>query len=94
MMGKRLLITSTDMMMVQFLIPHVRNFAEHGYEVEIACSDVGGYAETLKKKLGNAVKAVYIVPLERSPFSLFNIKGFERLKRIIVEGRYDIIWSN
>lgn len=94
MMGKRLLITSTDLMMVQFLIPHVRNFAEHGYEVEIACSDVGGYAETLKKKLGNAVKAVYIVPLERSPFSLFNIKGFEQLKRIIVEGRYDIIWTN
>lgn len=94
MMRKRLLITSTDLMMVQFLVPHVQNLAEHGYEVEIACSDVGGYVETIRRKLGNSVKAVHIVQLVRSPFSFFNIKGYEQLKRIISEGRFDIIWTN
>ncbi len=29
-MGKRILVTSTDLMMVQFLLPHIRNLAENG----------------------------------------------------------------
>ena len=44
-MRKRILITSTDLMMIQFLVPHVINFSENGFEVEIACSDVGGRME-------------------------------------------------
>lgn len=38
---KKLLITSTDMMMIQFLIPHVKYLSENGFCVEIACSVVG-----------------------------------------------------
>lgn len=93
-MGKRILITSTDLMMIQFLVPHVLNFAEHGYEVEIACSDIGGYIEIIRKRLENNVKSVYTVPLVRSPFSLSNVKGYRQLKKIIDEGGYDIIWTN
>ena len=93
-MRKRILITSTDLMMIQFLVPHVLNFAEHGYEVEIACSDVGGYAEGIQKRLENHVKAVYTVPLVRSPFSFSNLKGYRQLKKIIDKGAYDIIWTN
>ena len=40
-MSKRILVTSTDLMMVQFLLPHIRNLFENGYVVEVACSDVG-----------------------------------------------------
>ena len=83
-MGKRILITSTDLMMIQFLVPHVENFAEHGYEIEIACSNVGGYIEEIKKRLKNSVKAVYTVSLVRSPFSLSNIKGYRELRKIIL----------
>lgn len=93
-MGKRILITSTDLMMIQFLVPHVENFAEHGYEIEIACSNVGGYIEEIKKRLKNSVKAVYTVSLVRSPFSLSNIKGYRELRKIILDGAYDIIWTN
>ena len=50
-MNKRLLITSTDLMMVQFLIPHVKNLAQKGFEVEIACSDVGGRMDEVCEKL-------------------------------------------
>lgn len=93
-MGKRILITSTDLMMIQFLVPHVENFAEHGYEIEIACSDVGGYIEEIKKRLKNSVKAVYRVSLVRSPFSFSNIKGYRELRKIILDGDYNIIWTN
>ena len=33
-MNRRILVTSTDLMMVQFLLPHIRNLSENGYEVE------------------------------------------------------------
>lgn len=93
-MGKRILITSTDLMMIQFLVPHVENFAEHGYEIEIACSDVGGYIEEIKNRLKNKVRAVYTVSLVRSPFSFSNIKGYRELRKIILDGDYDIVWTN
>ena len=55
-MGKRILITSTDLMMVQFLLPHVANLSENGYDVEIACSDVGGRMDEIRQKLDGVVK--------------------------------------
>ena len=93
-MGKRILITSTDLMMIQFLVPHVQNLSEHGYEVEIACSDVGGYIEAVKNKLGSSVKKVYTVHLVRSPFSFTNLRGYQELKTIIDNGNYNMIWTN
>lgn len=93
-MNKRLLITSTDLMMVQFLIPHVRNLAEHGFEIEIACSEVGGRLNEVREKLNGVVKAVHEVHLVRSPFSPVNLKGLQDLKRVIDKGQYDLIWTN
>ena len=49
-MSKRILITSTDLMMIQFLVPHVINLADKGYEIEIACSNVGGKIEQIKER--------------------------------------------
>lgn len=39
---KKLLITCTDLMMIQFLVPHVKHLSENGYQVDIACSVVAG----------------------------------------------------
>lgn len=74
-MGRRMLITSTDLMMIQFLVPHVVNLAEHGYEVEIACSEVGGRMEEIREKLKGYVKQIHTVRLVRSPASFSNFKG-------------------
>ena len=65
-MGKRILITSTDLMMIQFLVPHVQNLAEHGYEVEIACSEVGGRMKEVREKLKSHTKAIHTVRLVRT----------------------------
>lgn len=93
-MGKRILVTSTDLMMVQFLLPHIRNLAENGYTVEIACSDVGGRMEEIHNKIKDCVKKIHMINLHRSPINLGNFKGFGEMKHIIEQGHYDIIWTN
>lgn len=93
-MSKRILVTSTDLMMVQFLVPHVINLSENGFEVEIACSDVGGRMDEIRKKLKNYVKAIHVVRLVRSPASMTNLKGYQDMKKVIDGGHYDIIWTN
>ena len=93
-MGKRMLVTSTDLMMIQFLVPHIQNLAEHGFEMEIACSNVGGRLEEIRAKLKGYVKAIHVVRLVRSPASLINLKGYQDMKKIVDKGHYDIIWTN
>ena len=93
-MAKRILITSTDLMMVQFLVPHVKNLASNGFEVEIACSEVGGRLSEVKEILKKYVKAVHQVRLVRSPVSMMNFKGYKDMKHVIDQGNYDLIWTN
>ena len=80
-MGKRMLITSTDLMMIQFLVPHVQNLAEHGYEVEIACSDVGGRMEEIRSRLQGYVKAIHTVRLVRSPADVYKRQSYSYIIR-------------
>lgn len=93
-MSKRILVTSTDLMMIQFLVPHVINLSQNGFEVEIACSDVGGRTAEIRKKLEGYVKVMHIVRLHRSPLSLDNLNGYKDMKKIIQRGKYDIVWTN
>lgn len=93
-MAKRLLMTSTDLMMIQFLMPHVINLSNNGFEVEIACSNVGGRMDEIRKKLNNYVKKIHVVRLVRSPVSLTNLKGYLDMKKVINASYYDIIWTN
>ena len=93
-MGKRILITSTDLMMVQFLVPHVINLSENGFHVEIACSNVGGRVEEIRSKLTNYVKRIHIVRLKRNPLAPVNFAGYHDMRRIINTGHYDLIWTN
>lgn len=89
---KRILITSTDLMMQQFLLPHVKHLQEQGFWVEIACSDVGGRLEQVRAALPGV--PVHPVRLRRNPLWIGNILGFFDLKRRVNNGKYDIIWTN
>lgn len=91
---KRILITSTDLMMVQFLMPHVKNLSERGYEVILACSEVGDRLNEVREKIGRYVKAIYVVRLRRSPLSLTNFRGYKDMKVVMENAHYDIIWTN
>lgn len=92
-MKKKILITSTDVMMLQFLIPHVFYLQKQGYEVEVACSNVEEHIEELRDVFKSKVK-MYLVNLKRSPLQISNFHGLLQLMKIIKEGSYDIVWTN
>lgn len=92
-MKKKILITSTDVMMLQFLIPHVFYLQENGYEVEVACSNVENHIDEVRKIFSNKVN-MYCVDLKRSPNDIKNIYGLKQLTAIIKNGNYDVIWTN
>lgn len=91
---RKILITSTDMMMIQFLIPHVKHLSENGFCVEIACSVVGDRLEDVHKALEDVSCVIHTVRLERSPVSPKNLLGYGDMKRLLKENHYDIIWTN
>ena len=90
---KKLLLTCTDLMAIQFLVPHIRYLSQNGFSVELACSDVGGRLGDLHKAL-DGIAPIHTVRLVRSPFSLGNRKGYGDLKKIINGEHWDIIWTN
>ena len=97
-MGKRILITSTDLMMAQCLVPHVLHLAAHGWKVEVVCSDVGGRLEELKIILKEAA-VVHTARLHRNPANPENILGYYDMKRSypakngMLSGLMSLLWG-
>lgn len=90
---KRVLLTCTDLMTIQFMVPHIRYLAENGFSVELACSVVGDRLQDVKDAVGDVAK-IHTLRLQRSPFSPNNLKGYKDLKNLLKENTYDIIWTN
>lgn len=91
---KKLLITSTELMMIQFLVPHVKYLSENGFRVEIACSNVGGRMEDVRSALEGVVDKIHVLRLERSPVNPRNFLGYQDMRKLLKENHYDIIWTN
>lgn len=89
----RILITSTELMMLQFLLPHVASLRSEGNEVELACSEVGNRFQELSDYFHGEIK-IYKIHLHRSPARPDNLQGFMQLRKIIRQGQYDMIWTN
>lgn len=93
MKTKRLLLTCTDLMAIQFLVPHVKYLSENGFSVKLACSVVGDRLDDLHARL-DGVCEIETVRLVRNPFSASNLNGLKDLKRIINSEKWDVIWTN
>lgn len=93
-MAKKLLITATDLMMIQFLAPHVERLAGQGYEIDLACSNVGGRIGEVRARLEDFTGQIHVVRLHRSPAKPGNLNGYKDLRKIIDKGHYDLIWTN
>lgn len=91
---KLLLVTSTDLMMIQFLVPHIIYLSQNGYEIELACSNVGGRLDEVRNVLSPYTSAIHEVRLKRSPLSLRNFSGYGDMVKIMSNKNYDIIWTN
>lgn len=85
---KVLVVCTTDSMIFNFLIPHIKKLQEAGYIVECACSKTGFYIEELQQ---NYKLKVHEMPFSRSPLRIKNLVSFLKLKKLVEAGNYDII---
>lgn len=90
----KILVTSTDLMMVQFLVPHIKYLCSNGYRVDVLCSNVGGRVCEVKEELKDYAENFFEVSLQRSPLSIKNLSGYFEVKRIVNKNQYDFIWTN
>lgn len=93
-MSKKILLTATELHLHQFWVPHIENFINNGYSVDIICSVVADKLDVLKSKLGDLPVSIDVVDLARSPFKLSNLNGYKQMKKLLAERNYDIIMTN
>ncbi len=87
---KIMMITTTDNMIWQFMIPHIRHLQELGNIVECVCSKTGFWFDELKEK-HNLV--VHEIDFGRNPLKIKNFKAFKQLKKLQEERKFDLIYS-
>ena len=86
---KIMMITTTDNMIWQFLIPHIQHLQELGNTVECVCSKTGFWFDELKTKFGFKV---HEINFKRSPLSLKNLKGYRELKKLQKKEKFDLVY--
>ena len=86
---KIMMITTTDNMIWQFLLPHIKYLQEQGNIVECVCTKTGFWFDELKDKYG---LTVHEIEFTRSPFSLKNRKGYKKLVELQKQEKYDLIY--
>lgn len=93
-MSKKILLTATELHLSQFWVPHIENFINHGFSVDIICSNVSNKVDILKQKLEDLPVKIDVVDLARSPFKFSNINGYKKMKKLLADRHYDIIMTN
>lgn len=88
-------------MIDQFNMPNIRLLKELGYEVDVACNFVKGSTcsdekvAALKKTLAEMDVQCYQIDFARNVLQIVqNIKAYSQTKKIIKEGKYDLIHSH
>lgn len=90
-MKKVLIVCTTDSMIWNFLVPHIKHMESLGMTVECACSVTGVYFTELKEQHGLTMHEIHF---HRSPYNFENIKAYRELKKLVVEGNFDTIFCH
>ncbi len=92
---KKMLLTCTDLMAIQFFTEHIKFWHENGYHVDLVCSPVGKRVNELVEFFGGIENSsIRTVALNRSPFKISNLKGYLQLIKIAKKDHYDIVVTN
>lgn len=84
-----LLLCTTDNMIWQFLLPHIRDLEEYGATVDCVCSRTGFWFSELQEKYGlNMIE----LPMKRKPINMTNWKAYKFLKKLQKQNKYDLIY--
>ena len=84
-MKKVLFSATVDAHILAFHIPFLKYFKEQGYEVHVATNGTEEIPYCDKK---------IIIPFERSPFKINNLKAIKELRKVIQKEHYDIIHTH
>ena len=86
---KIMVIATTDNMIWQFLIPHIKHMQSLGNTIECVCARTGFYFDELKEKHGFTM---HEIDFGRNPFKLKNIKGYKQLCKLQEERKFDVVY--
>ena len=84
-----LLLCTTDNMIWQFLLPHIKDLECFGAKVDCVCNRTGFWFDELKEKYGlNMIE----LAMKRKPINLTNFKAYKALKKLQKKNKYDLIY--
>jgi len=86
---KIMMLATTDNMIWQFMIPHIKHLQSLGNTVECVCAKTGFWFEELRDKFGFKI---HEIDFGRNPFKLKNFKAYKNLKQLQQQEKYDIIY--
>ena len=86
---KIVVISTTDNMIWQFLLPHIRHLQDLGNVVECVCNKTGFWFDELKEKHG---LVVHQIDFGRNPLKLQNLKAYKQLKQLQIEKNFDVVY--
>lgn len=90
-MSRILIVCTTDSMIWNFLVPHIKEFEKNGHYVECACSETGFFYNELVQKYQIKLNKV---SFKRSPYSIRNFKAYKKVRKIIREKQFDTIFCH
>lgn len=88
---KILVICTTDSMVWNFLVPHIKELEKRGYYVECACSETGSFYNDLIEKCNIKMNKM---PFKRTPYSIKNYIGYKKVCRLIKDKKFDTIFCH
>ena len=91
MNNRILVVCTTDSMIWNFLLPHIKELEKKGYYVECASSITGDFFENLIKLHGVKMNEI---AFERSPYNTKNIYAYKKLCKLIKEKQFDTIYCH
>lgn len=90
-MKRVLIVCTTDSMIWNFLIPHIKEMEKNGYYVECASSITGDFYHNLVAQHNIKMNEI---PFERSPYNMKNIKAYKMLCQLIKRKKFDTIFCH
>ena len=73
---------------IQFHLPYMKWFKDHGYKVHVCAGDD---FEPEEARHIPYCDEYYIVPFYRSPFATQNFRSYKELRKLIEENEYELV---
>jgi len=86
--SKVLVLCTTDNMITQFLVPHIKDLLSYGAQVDCVCHKTGPWFDELSSMGFNMID----IKMKRSPIKLANYKAYRALVKLFKQKQYDLIY--